>query len=208
MAICVAFRPDWKNEWNWYGIFQRKDGSFDLRSVTLTYKVADYSDQYGTYDLISRELIVQAANEPHQPLYLIGKKGPWTERSNIKGIEAYPVEGKISAFNAPENEPYPDRLRQFGILVERTEEQSPVNQFYLTAPSGKRQKLTLHYPDTDYQQSPYELLWVGDLDGDGRYDYIFNVSGEIGAYMLYLTSHAKKGEVAGLVALLWHWYCC
>lgn len=207
-TICVSFRPDWRNEWNWYGVFQRKDGTFDLRSVTLTYKVADYSDQHGYYDLIPRELMVLAANEPDQPLYLIGKKGAWTKRTNIKGIEAYPVEGKKSAFNAPDNEPYPDLLRQFGILVERTEEQSPVNQFYLTDKSGKRQKLLLHYPDNHYQQSPYEVMWVGDLDGDGRYDYIFNVAGEIGAYMLYLSSQAKKGEVAGLVALLWHWYCC
>jgi hypothetical protein len=47
------------------------------------------------------------------------------------------------------------------------------------------------------------LLWVGDLDGDGKVDFYFDRDNEIGAFQvgLYLSSRAKPGELIRLAAL-------
>ena len=51
---------------------------------------------------------------------------------------------------------------------------------------------------------PY-LRWAGDLDHDGRIDLLLDVeTGEAAGatYQLWLSSHAKQGELVGLVATL------
>jgi hypothetical protein len=206
---CASTHVDLKKAWFWYGLFRTSGGKYALRAVQLRYVVADYTDEQGHFDLLQRELIILAADVPEQPLFLIGKREPWTERSNISGDEAYPVVGKMSRFVWKDGAPNAAMLRSYGVIVEKTaDDRYPSNFLSLGDQNGKRQKLTLHYPGQDYSQPPSELLWTGDLDGDGRNDYLFNAPGEIGAYMLYLSSQAKKGEIAGLVALMWHWYCC
>lgn len=48
-----------------------------------------------------------------------------------------------------------------------------------------------------------DLLWAGDLDQDGKLDLYFDRFNEVGAFVgrLYLSSHAKKGELVGLAAI-------
>lgn len=47
-----------------------------------------------------------------------------------------------------------------------------------------------------------ELLWVGDLDNDGKLDLYFDEFNEKGYFSsgLYLSSNAKEGQLVGLVA--------
>ena len=206
---CASTHIDLKKNWFWYGLFRTSSGKYDLRGVQLRYVVADYSDEQGHYDLLQREVVILVADVPEQPVFLIGKREKWTEHAQISGEEAYPVAGKGSTFIGKDNAPNATLLRSYGVIVERTTDNHYPSHFLsLGDQQGKRQKLTLHYPGQDYSQPPSELLWAGDLDGDGRNDYLFNTSGEIGAEMLYLSTQAKKGEIAGLVAVMWHWYCC
>lgn len=52
------------------------------------------------------------------------------------------------------------------------------------------------------------VRWQGDLDSDGKNDYIIHF-GEVGAfYMLFLSSEAKKNEILGAVAFFMTPYCC
>jgi len=208
-ATCTSFRPDLKKQWNWYGLFRQPDGKFALRAIQLNYKIADYTEENGDYGLLQRELIVQAADVPEQPIFLIGKKGAWTECKDISGVEAYPVLGQLSVFMNPDTGWNINLLQTWGVLVGKVPDGYD-GEYAMSLENAQKapQQLILHHPGRDYKQAPGDLLWAGDLDGDGRRDYLFDAAGEIGANMLYLSSQAKPGEVAGLVALMWHWYCC
>lgn len=50
---------------------------------------------------------------------------------------------------------------------------------------------------TDFKPSSF-LLWAGDLDGDGRPDFLFNHGGSGWHIAMYLSSLAKPGELVGL----------
>mgnify|MGYP003611739980 FL=1 len=65
---------------------------------------------------------------------------------------------------------------------------------------GKRQLLDelglcSHTVSTDY------LVWAGDLDGDGRPDYLINFADEVGEARLYLAHNATAQELAGVAAV-------
>ena len=205
---CASMEIDFQKKWNWYGLFRQENGQFSLQAVRLSYKTADYSDENGRYDMIHREVVVQAADVPRQPLFLIGSRNTMTERADISGQYAYHNYGGMSVFLTPDGQPDAQLLRAQGVLVKDAPDLPGGHTLSLENPAGKPQELLLRYQERDYTQSPGELLWVGDLDNDGRRDYIFDSPGEIGAYMLYLSSRARSGEAAGLTALMWHWYCC
>ncbi len=65
---------------------------------------------------------------------------------------------------------------------------------------GKRQLLDelglcSHTLSTDY------LVWAGDLDGDGRPDYLIDFADEVGEAKLYLAHNATGKELAGVAAV-------
>lgn len=45
------------------------------------------------------------------------------------------------------------------------------------------------------------LLWAGDLDGDGKPDYLISFIDEAGPVHLYLSSRANPGQLVGLAAI-------
>ena len=63
-------------------------------------------------------------------------------------------------------------------------------------------KQTRHFP-TDDRDIFGSLLWVGDLNNDGRLDLYLDEFNEIGAFSgeLYLSSEAELGKLVNLVAL-------
>jgi hypothetical protein len=67
---------------------------------------------------------------------------------------------------------------------------------------GKRQWLPglLDLDAFDSDASRY-LSWAGDLDGDGRADYLVRFTGGTGAIHLYLSSLAKAGKLVGLAGV-------
>lgn len=206
---CNSSHVDLKKEWQWYGLFRQSNGKFALRAVQLRYAVADYRDEQGNYEMLQRELIILVKDEPEEPLFLIGRREALPERADITGDEAYRVAGEMSGFLNPDGSPNTGILKNYGVMVKSTTDvYTPGYYMYMQDAAGKKQQPVLYFPGRDYTCTPSELLWVGDLDGDGKRDYLFDVAGKMGANMLYLSSQAKPGEIAGLVAVLWHWYCC
>lgn len=65
--------------------------------------------------------------------------------------------------------------------------------------NGKELRQELYY--SDIREMPVEFLWIGDLDGDTKPDFILNLSekGLTTDTRLYLSSFARAGELVGLV---------
>jgi hypothetical protein len=57
---------------------------------------------------------------------------------------------------------------------------------------------------TEHDAATWQLLWAGDLDGDGKLDLLFDLSTHsgAGARRLFLSSAARKGEAVREVAVL------
>ena len=70
--------------------------------------------------------------------------------------------------------------------------------------------LTPYVYDLSYKgvvlKDVYQILWVGDLDRDGKLDVLVDSQAHYNTvyrYDLYLSSQAKEGEALGLAAQLW-----
>ena len=202
--------PDLHKRWNWYGLFRQPDGKYALRAVQLQYAVADYRNENEEGGVLDTEILTQVVGVAEQPLFLIGHIGKLTERSNISGDYAYEKQGE-SKFMSGYTLPKEDLLRPYDITIQKHSAENEWDySVFLSNASGKKQEIRLpNLKDSANERvSPFELQWVGDLDGDGRYDYLCNMGDKWGGIMLYLSSQAKSGEAAGLVAVLWHWSIC
>lgn len=201
--------PEFDPDWYWYCLFREKNGQFGLKKVTPRYAVADYTNFKGEYELIARELIIRT-DQAQDPVWIIGSRKPWKEQHRIQGVdlEASP-QAQYSDNQGTLNAAF---LKKYGLEVERMEggyEQN-IQAWFMTSKSGLRQvvdPLSIEYSYTMYLY-PNALAWAGDLDGDDKLDYIFRADGEIGYYVLYLSTLAAKGEVARPAAVLWQWYGC
>jgi hypothetical protein len=203
--------PEFDPDWYWYGVFSGDNGFFILKKVEPRYAVEDHTDEAGFFELYSHEVVIQI-DPPERPVWIIGTRKKWTTQTEISGfnIETAPLvqfdkhTGKVdSAF-----------LKKYFIEVEentKPEERSggrEIPTWYMIDKQGRRQAVAPLTFQSGYAIYPTALAWAGDLDMDGNLDYIFEASGEIGYYVLYLSSQAEKGEIAKPVAVLWSWYTC
>ncbi len=63
--------------------------------------------------------------------------------------------------------------------------------------------------DSQPAQGAQLLRWAGDLDRDGRYDFLFNFSRQVGReldYRLFLSSQAPEGDLLGPATRFNHWH--
>ena len=193
---CSSASPDMEKHWNWYGLFRESDGKYALRSVRLQYAIADYTDEHGEAEIIDREVITQTPGVSGTSLFLVGYSGKLKERSGISGADLFRSQDDPKLQKLASLQPY-------GIAVQKN---SPIHDWdytvFATSVSGKKQKLGM----PDMEGSP-EVYWAGDLDGDGRYDYLCSEGDKFGGTTLYLSTLAKPDEMVGLAAVLYQWNC-
>jgi len=66
-----------------------------------------------------------------------------------------------------------------------------------------RQEQVLFQAEQVSMDGPPALLWLGDLDRDGRADVLYDLGGEVGTHLgLFLSSAADPGELVGPAAEL------
>ncbi len=63
-----------------------------------------------------------------------------------------------------------------------------------------RQRIQISAKDSDGQPQDWRLLWAGDLDGDGKIDFITRVSGDGDSVDLYLSGSARGNQIVGPAA--------
>ena len=192
---CSTNNPEFDPTWNWYGLFRLGAAKYSLKKVGVRYAVRDGSLPDGSLDgLVAKEIVTRMSTDTC-PMFLLGTRGTLTERANIDGDEP-----KASQLLEDGWMFKPDVLKKHG-LEWKPGTAHDYGEMYLLGPNGVRQKIEAKF-------TPNYICWIGDLEGDGKRDYIFGRESETGFLTLYLSSKARKGEVARLVAALWHWYCC
>lgn len=71
--------------------------------------------------------------------------------------------------------------------------------------SGREQLLNSHLKN---KYSPSSILWEGDLDKDGKLDYIINYGEKSCRTFLYLSNEANKNQIVKPVSVFFSGYCC
>jgi hypothetical protein len=75
--------------------------------------------------------------------------------------------------------------------------------YTLTLHKGNKHQVIFSLPEGG-SDSRAELLWAGDIDGDGKLDLLINASDHYNVehWRLWLSSYAKPGELVGVAAEL------
>lgn len=195
---CVVNTPSDDNL-NWYGIFQsRPTESASVESIKLSqFFHRGENDNHVTIASPSRELF-----------FIIGSK------------KKLPANRPIDYFDRGATEFYAgddfDGLRnntvlekQYGLKLvlpdaEQFEDAWTAKPLTLTR-NGKTQLLN---PENLGLQGPISLIWAGDLDVDGKSDFVIQYGEKPGVMLLYLSSEAGKDELVRAVAAYMVTYCC
>ena len=102
------------------------------------------------------------------------------------------------------------RYRDYGMEFDYSKRSSTVenmtlhlleDEAYLSISEGnQQQKIESH--------GVVFILWKGDLDGDGKTDYIFTIGEKSSSTVLFLSSEAEEGQIVNPVASYFSGYCC
>ncbi len=196
--------PEFDPDWRWYGLYPEAEGRFTLKKIQPRYAVEDMTNEKGEYDYYSRQLVL-LTDPPSEPVYIFGTRKPWKTRD---GIDGFCAECFVMEQGPKTPQEVTAALKKYRIEVSHPGEGRAVEKWYLLGPNGERQQVYPSEFSKTVGDDPIQLAWAGDLDGDGRPDFIFQSTGAQGYAVLYLSSLARKGEVARPAAVLWTWYTC
>lgn len=178
-----------KSQFHWYGLYKRKTG-YELKKISISYFYDDYSKEgltpFGTMtnDNIDLSLIIGSR--------LTMKEG------NVDGTD------------------FPDQNHNFKIATQNNYEllnklsmeliDSPYDEYHplLKLIRGIKEQIL------NIEDSPtlYSIDWMGDLDRDGKPDYILNYGEKLTLTVLYLSSQASGAQIVKPVAVYYSGYCC
>jgi hypothetical protein len=175
--------------WKWYGYFRDGKGKYKVEAVEISY--------YRRPNSLCNFIIT--ASKSDSLSFIIGsKKGPLSKAKVVRGKDLM-----LYSF-------HPDKpIKEADLAnasVQLIENKDPKNwkpsELHLI--KGKKRQL-LNRPEYDY---PYEIKFIGDLDGDAKDDYIIHYGDKGSVIVLYLTSKAKSGNLIEQVAMFFGGYCC
>lgn len=71
---------------------------------------------------------------------------------------------------------------------------------YLELKGEKKQRIKVSDKGNDWQPSDWKLVWAGDLDGDGKIDFVTRMIGDGDSVDLYLSGQARGNQLVGPAA--------
>ena len=180
--------------WNWYGLYE-EEGKMVLKKVNLSFFRLEY--EMGGYGI--------ATNIDKPSLFLIGSQKAFP-KSILDGQYFSPYEAKGSLYDFSASGEINEELlatTSVEMFMSRSNELNAI--LAINNEEGFRQILN---PSQLHLSMPMGIVWQGDIDGDGKEDYIIHYGEESSQTVLYLSSFAKKGQIVRPVAAWYSGYCC
>jgi hypothetical protein len=184
----------------WLGLFPTASG-YALRPTTLKVKAVPDPLAESENDRSGKEVTVSDAREP---LFLVKAAGRLRPRAVPT---AFAGDMSLEAGS-------PLRLALHGteyLLIVDGERASEIEQSPSDSGLPQRAKLILGagaitqqlFAMTSHDEASWQLLWAGDLDGDGKLDLFLDLSTHynVSTRRLFLSTAAKKGQAVGEVAI-------
>jgi hypothetical protein len=196
------YNLDFDPGWNWYGLYESEGRPiFKQTSVSCI--------KYAEDELDLGDFLVIHTKESTEARFVVGCK----TQLNTNKFRQYEGEYPLSLYSTNSFDEAQRLVRQVGLdlaLVKRTNSDNQTferNLIYALGQNGQKQSLELA-DDNQGEWTLSELTWAGDLDGDGKNDYIVYY-GEVSAVtILYLSSIASKEQVVKEAARWYSGYCC
>lgn len=181
------------NNYNWYGVYQNEDES-SMKKINFNF--------YNTLDrMINMQIIVE---EDRNLAYIIGSKKPLnifenriTSVSQIKNTDPYLSYPCDTTYQITK-----DIISEYS--VEHLKGNNGKSKLFIKNKKGWQAL----YPFSENYNYSIEVLYSGDIDSDGKEDYIISYGAKPGCIILYLTSEARKGDMVKDVAAFYFSFCC
>jgi Bacterial SH3 domain len=206
-------------DYNWFGWYKKGDKT-ELKTITKPSFSISTDDEVGI-SIITR---TDRTLKGDTAMYIIGVrktaaqqiaagkiKGKWCATDDYDADAPFHVKEENTVFKF---ENTTDQLRIAITKKPKTDEYSSeiAKSELFFEREGKKQSLLVF---DDKKQSPdnawffgVDVLWYGDLDGDGKLDLLFNTEGEMdSSYQLYLSSAAGKGQYLRRVGAIYSCGC-
>ena len=182
----------------WVGLFEAR-GGYELRSAQVTLAPinecgeTDRAARQITVAGPSQPILIVQAHHPSLPRWRLGPLGPAIGRTGIAPGDHRDIRTRSGVFRlAASGSGSGGNVYEYALrLIDRRTGISQLLFAYTPPPGAPRE---LH-------QSPY-LVWMGDLDRDGRADLLVeDAMSEIAEHwVLYLSSAARGRNLVGRVA--------
>jgi hypothetical protein len=171
--------------WEWFGYFEEGDGKYKIEKINISY----YRTRVYTCDLII------SASKNDKLSFIIGSKNGRLSPNKV-------VRGKNLLLHSLAADKPVQKSDLDNASVELIAKIGKPDELYLRI-GGKRQ--LLNKPKYD---RPYEIRFMGDLDGDLKDDYIIHYGDKGGVIILYLTTKARPANLIEPVAMFFASWCC
>ena len=179
------------HQWHWYGLYELETG-YQMRPVQPTF----------TKSWAPHAEVTISTKDNIRLRYIIGSKTPLEIPKAPRNL-VQPGEGEFWKAGPVQR---PESVYAHGLSAEPCEAPCSHTPLYLLGEEG--QILQTLNPEALQLQAPSQLRWCGDLDGDGRLDYIILYEEEAGTLVLYLSRLAPKGQYLKAVAAYYWGLCC
>lgn len=176
---------NFSSKMKWYGVYQ-EDGIYHLKKTSVSFFRA-YSEllDFGI-----------STNDNKSLLFIIGSEKPLNEKI-LEGLYWKRFGDSFYQYTDQDFQ----ALLKYGIQVDPAK-----YGFSITLKSLEKSQL-LNPNDAGISHA-IAIQWVGDLDDDGKLDFILHYGEKNGQTILYLSSEANKNEIVKPVAAYFSGYCC
>ena len=173
-----------------YGFYKLNNDSFLIKKIKVSY-IADHEND------ITCPLILSAI-ETKDLEFIIGSKTEiFKDKSSI-------LNKKVEILYNKDDDQLAKELKRVGLTLLFNPNKNRDDFFELIySKDNKKQKLNL--AEFNF---PTKIKFIGDLDNDGKYDFIISYGETAGPTILYLSSQANENELLKMVASSFSSYCC
>lgn len=203
----------------WLGLFKERE-NYSLRSTKIKIRRVqdDIVDGQNSTQKTGKSVGVEGKTKP---LFLLKNAGKLREGNITTLFQGLTMDDVL---NAEESELTPDQMlttlgkdfiqnykiggKEYELkIIEAKNKNNEKILALILENDGIRQ--VLHTMNAEYEGSLGTLYWVGDLDGDEKPDFYFDLFQHynVGNRVLFLSSEAEKGKLVKIVAQFWTTGC-